>query len=240
MDERIALVTGANRGIGYAIARGLAVAGFQVLVGARSTEPGRAAVEKLVADGHQATYLPLDVADEESVAAAAAEVHRSYGRLDALVNNAAIWLDAAPTPSATPLDVLRRTYETNVFAVVAVTNAFLPLLRRSPAGRIVNLSSELGSLGRITDPASDYHRSAFLAYNTSKTAVNAVTVAYANELWDTPIKVNAADPGACATDMNAEGHRSPEQGAATPVRLASLPADGPSGGFFFDDVPQPW
>ncbi|MEU9507864.1 SDR family oxidoreductase [Micromonospora sp. NPDC048170] len=241
MSAQVALVTGANRGIGYEIARGLAAAGFRLLIGSRSAQRGREAAEKLTVAGYDVSTVPLDVTDAESVAAAARTVERAYGRLDVLVNNAAVLLDFGIAPSAAPIEAVRRTFETNVFGMVAVTNALLPLLRGAPAGRIVNLSSELGSLALTTDPTSPYSRMPMVAYNASKSAVNAVTVSYANELRGTPIKVNAADPGYCATDMNdGEGDRTPQQGASVAIRLATLPASGPSGGYFDENGPLPW
>ncbi|MCX4388212.1 SDR family oxidoreductase [Micromonospora peucetia] len=241
MSAQVALVTGANRGIGYEIARGLAAAGMRVLIGARSAQRGREAAEKLAVAGYDVSTVRLDVTDAESVAATARTIEQAYGRLDVLVNNAAVLLDFGIAPSATPLDAVRRTFETNVLGVVAVTNALLPLLRGAPAGRIVNLSSELGSLTAATDPTSPTSRMPMVAYNVSKSAVNAVTVSYANELRDTPIKVNAADPGYCATDMNGgEGDYTPQQGASVAIRLATLPADGPSGGYFNEAGPLPW
>ena len=239
-ERRVAVVTGANKGIGLEIARQLAREGVRVFLGARDEARGRAAAEKLRADGLDAHALRLDVTDDASVAAAAAAVEREAGRLDILVNNAGIAIDDGP-PSRVSMDVLRRTYETNVFGVVRVTQAFLPLLRRSAAGRIVNLSSGLGSLALNSDPSWPFAAVKYLAYNSSKSAVNAITVQLAYELRETPIKVNAADPGYVATDMNRQqGVRSVEQGAATPVRLATLPADGPTGGYFNDDGPVPW
>jgi NAD(P)-dependent dehydrogenase (short-subunit alcohol dehydrogenase family) len=239
-DRRVAVVTGANKGIGLEIARQLAREGITVFLGARDEARGRAAAEKLRAEGLDARPLRLDVTDDRSVAAAASRVEKDAGRLDILVNNAAIAIDDGP-PSRISDELLRRTYETNVFGVVRVTQAFLPLLRRSDAGRIVNLSSGLGSLALNSDPSWTFASVKYLAYNTSKTAVNAITVQFAHELRDTPIKVNAADPGYVATDMNQhQGVRSVEQGAATPVRLATLPADGPTGGYFNDEGPVPW
>jgi NAD(P)-dependent dehydrogenase (short-subunit alcohol dehydrogenase family) len=238
--RRVAVVTGANKGIGLEIARQLAREGRTVYLGARDEERGQAAAEKLRAEGLDARALAIDVTDDASVAAAAAHVERDAGRLDVLVNNAGIAIDDAP-PSRVSIDVLRRTYETNVFGVVRATQAFLPLLRRSDAGRIVNLSSGLGSITLNSDPSWEFAPVKYLAYNTSKSAVNAVTVQFAHELRDTPIKVNAADPGYVATDMNRnQGVRSVEQGAATPVRLATLAADGPTGGYFNDDGPISW
>jgi NAD(P)-dependent dehydrogenase (short-subunit alcohol dehydrogenase family) len=239
-DRRVAVVTGANKGIGLEIARQLAREGMRVFLGARDEARGRSAAEKLRAEGLDARPLPLDVADDASVAAAAATIARDPGRLDVLVNNAGIAIDDAP-PSRVSLDALRRTYETNVFGVVRTIQAFLPLLRCSDAGRIVNLSSGLGSLANNSDPKWEFAAVKYLAYNSSKTAVNAITVQFAYELRDTPIKVNAADPGYVATDLNQNrGVRSVEQGAATPVRLATLPANGPTGGYFNDDGPIPW
>jgi NAD(P)-dependent dehydrogenase (short-subunit alcohol dehydrogenase family) len=239
-DRRVAVVTGANKGIGLEIARQLGRAGHTVYLGARDAARGRAAAEKLRAEGLDAHTLALDVTDAASVAAAAAQVEKEAGRLDALVNNAAIAIDDGP-PSRVSMDAVVRTYETNVFGVVRTTQAFLPLLRRSDAGRIVNLTSGLGSLAQNSDPNWEFAAVKYLAYNTSKTAVNAITVQFAAELRDTPIKVNAADPGYVATDMNRhQGHRSVEQGATAPVRLATLPADGPTGGTFNEDGPLPW
>ena len=238
--RRVAVVTGANKGIGLEIARQLGRAGHTVYLGARDAERGRAAAEKLRAEGLDARTLALDVTDAASVAAAAAQVEKEAGRLDALVNNAAVAIDDGP-PSRVSMEIVERTYETNVFGVVRTTQAFLPLLRRSDAGRIVNLTSGLGSLAQNSDPKWEFAAVKYLAYNTSKTAVNAITVQFAAELRDTPIKVNAADPGYVATDMNRhQGFRTVEQGATAPVRLATLPADGPTGGYFNEDGPLPW
>ncbi|NJP88985.1 SDR family oxidoreductase [Nonomuraea sp. FMUSA5-5] len=233
----IALITGANKGIGYEIARLLAGQGVTTIVGARDEERGRAAAERL-----GQPYVRLDVTDEESVAAAAKWIDGEYGRLDILVNNAGIAGDtAAHLPTAATAGQLREVYETNVFGVVTVTNAMLPLLRRSPAGRIVNMSSELGSLAMAADPDSPFADVNLLAYNSSKSALNMVTVSYAKELKDTPIKVNAANPGYCATDLNQhQGFRTAEQGAAIAVRLATLDESGPSGAFLEDAGPVRW
>jgi len=239
-QQRVAVVTGANKGIGLEIARQLARKGIRVYLGSRDEARGREAAEKLRAEGLEVSPLRLDVTNERSVADVVQQVEREAGCLDILVNNAGIAIDDGP-PSRVSLDVLRRTYETNVFGLVRVTQAFLPLLRRSDAGRIVNLSSGLGSLTQNSDPRWPYAAVKLLAYNSSKTAVNAVTVQFAWELRDTPIKVNAADPGYVATDLNRhQGIRSVEQGAATPVRLALLPPDGPTGGYFNDDGVIPW
>ncbi|MEU0567970.1 SDR family oxidoreductase [Nonomuraea sp. NPDC005983] len=232
-----ALITGANKGIGFEIARLLGERGITAVVGARDEERGRAAAAKL-----GQPFVRLDVTDVESVHAAAKCLEEEYGTLDILVNNAGITGGQQdPRPSATPADKMREVYETNVFGVVSVTNAMLPLLRRSPAGRIVNMSSELGSLSMAVDPESPFWPHTYLAYNSSKSALNMVTVAYAKELMDTPIKVNAANPGYCATDLNAHtGFRTAEQGAQIAVRLATLDADGPTGAYLQDDGPVSW
>ncbi|WP_188187748.1 SDR family oxidoreductase [Nonomuraea sp. SYSU D8015] len=234
---KIALITGANKGIGYEIARLLAGQGVTAIVGARDEQRGRAAAERL-----GQPYVRLDVTDEDGVAAAAKWIEQEYGRLDILVNNAAIAGDPAQAvPSATPARALRDLYETNVFGVVTVTNAMLPLLRTSPAGRIVNMSSELGSLSMAAGADSPFAEATFLAYNSSKSALNMITVLYARELKDTPIKVNAANPGYCATDLNGHtGFRTAEQGAAIAVKLATLDEDGPTGAYLQDDGVLPW
>ncbi|MGW4405467.1 SDR family oxidoreductase [Nonomuraea sp. NPDC004702] len=232
-----ALITGANKGIGHEIARLLAERGITAIVGARDEERGRAAAGRL-----GLPYVRIDVTDEESVAAAAKWIEAEYGSLDILVNNAGVagGLDGG-VPSAVTARELREVYETNVFGVVTVTNAMLPLLRRSPAGRIVNMSSELGSISLALTPDSPFWDLNFAAYNSSKTALNMITVCYAKELMGTSVKVNAANPGYCATDLNAHtGLRTAEQGAAIAVRLATLDAGGPTGAYLEDDGPIGW
>jgi NAD(P)-dependent dehydrogenase (short-subunit alcohol dehydrogenase family) len=237
----IALVTGANKGIGFAVARRLGLLGGTIYLGARDAARGESAEQALRTEGIDAHLLVLDVTDDASVALAAKRLADEVDHLDVLVNNAGV---AGPevVPSETPVAEVRTTYETNVFGVVRVTNAVLPLLRRSPAGRIVNISSVLGSLAHGAakhDPTGVFPPGVFptlLAYNTSKSALNAVTVTYANELRDTAILVNAADPGFVATDIN--GHRgrlTTEQGARIPVLLATLGDDGPTGTFRAED-----
>jgi len=228
----IALITGANKGIGLATARLLGEAGMTVLLGARNAERGEAAAKELAQDGLDASFVPLDVTDESSARAAADTVSAAQGRLDVLINNAGIAIgDASRTaPSQTPLEIMRTTFETNVLGVVAVTNALLPLLRESAAGRIVNVSSEVGSFGSTLDRTSPLWPMASIPYPASKAALNMVTAMYAKELAETPIKVNAANPGYCATDLNGNtGFRSARQGAEVCVHLATLPADGPTG-----------
>ncbi|WP_370020213.1 SDR family NAD(P)-dependent oxidoreductase [Planotetraspora sp. GP83] len=194
--------------------------------------PGEPAAARL-----GARFVQIDVTSPESVAAAK-RIEEEYGTLDILVNNAGI-AQGGSTPSQTPLDMTRTVYETNVFGVIAVTNAMLPLLRRSPAARIVNVSSELGSLELASNPESPFYGLNGIAYQSSKTALNMVTVCYAKEFTD--MKINACNPGYCATDLNAHsGFRTAEQGAAIAVRLALLDADGPTGAFLGDDGPLPW
>jgi NAD(P)-dependent dehydrogenase (short-subunit alcohol dehydrogenase family) len=241
MSERqVALVTGANKGIGLEIARELGARGMTVRVGARDAGRGEAAAAELRGGGADAQPLLLDVTDAGSISAAAQQIAERWGRLDVLVNNAGIILENMP-PSQSSVDLLRQTYETNVFGLFAVTQALLPLIRKSPAGRIVNMSSGLGSLTQHLDPNWEYYGFNVVGYNSSKTAVNALTVAFANELRDTPVKVNAADPGYTATDLNQNrGPRTVQQGATAAVRLATLPPDGPTGGYFDENGPLPW
>ena len=237
---KIALITGANKGIGLEIARQLGEQGITVLLGVRDENRGREAAEKLQAEHINAHVVQLDVTNQDTIDAAASSIESEFGKLDILVNNAGIAIDSVP-PSQLDIEVLRRTYEINVFGVFAVTKAMLPLLRKSDAGRIVNMSSGLGSLAQNSDPNYEYAQVKLLAYNSSKTALNAMTVQFAHELKDTPIKVNSADPGYVATDINQHrGIRTVQQGATAPVRLATLPADGPSGGFFDENGIVPW
>ena len=235
------LVTGANKGIGREVARRLAELEMTVLVGARDRERGEAAVEGLRKTSRDVHLVSLDVADEQSVARAAAEVAERFGKLDVLVNNAGIAVGAA-APSSQRVEAMRQIFATNVFGAVSVTQAFLPLLEKSPAARIVNVSSALGSLGLAADPESPIAQlGSLFGYAASKTALNAFTVRLAHELRDKRIKVNAACPGYVATDLNGHtGPRSVEQGAEIVVRLATLPDDGPTGGFFDDAGRVPW
>ncbi|MEU8178861.1 SDR family oxidoreductase [Microbispora hainanensis] len=239
-EQTIALVTGANKGIGFEIAAGLGALGWSVGVGARDDERRESAVEKLRSAGADAFGVPLDVTDDASVAAAARLIEERAGRLDVLVNNAAITGGMPQTPTTVDPGTMRATVETNVIGVIRVTNAMLPLLRRSASPRIVNMSSSVGSLTRQTAPGAETGPIS-AAYAPSKTFLNAVTVQYAKELSDTNILINAGCPGFCATDLNGfRGVRTPEQGAAIAIKLATLPDDGPTGGFFDDAGPIPW
>jgi NAD(P)-dependent dehydrogenase (short-subunit alcohol dehydrogenase family) len=234
---RIALVTGANKGIGRAIAQQLGELEMTVYVGARDRERGSRAAAEIAAAGADARFVHLDVTDQHSIEQAARLIDSASGRLDILVNNAGIVTDPRLAPSATPIEHVRLTYETNVFGVIAVTNAMLPLLRRSDAARIVNLTSDLGSLHHAVE--RDHPVGAFpplLAYNSSKSALNAVTVAYANELRELGILVNAVSPGSVATDQNDhQGQLTPEQGARLPVVMATLADDRPTGSYRTQD-----
>jgi NAD(P)-dependent dehydrogenase (short-subunit alcohol dehydrogenase family) len=236
---KVALVTGANKGIGKEIARQLVEAGVTVVLGTRDRERGTAAAAEIGASSVQ-----LDVTDIESVAEAAKVVERDYGHLDILVNNAGVLLDPlAPTEPVVelPVEVMRRTYETNVFGTVTVTNTFLPLLRKSESARIVNISSELGSITGAGAPDSAGAEFPLLAYNSSKATLNAVTVIYANELREAGVKVNAVDPGFCSTDINDHiGYLEPAQGAAVAVGVALAPDDGPTGVFHTEGGTLPW
>ena len=235
-ENKVALVTGANKGIGLAVATELAARGFTVLVGARDAARGEAAAKRIAGD---ARAIALDVTRADSIGAAAAQIKRELGRLDVLVNNAGI--AASAKPSEASLEDVRAVFETNVFGVIAVTQAMLPLLRESPAGRIVNVSSRIGSLSAITDPAFPMRGIGGVAYGPSKTALNAVTIAFAHELEGTTVKVNLACPGWTATDLNGHsGPRTVAEAAREPVRLALLGPDGPTGTFSNDAGSIPW
>lgn len=240
---KIALVTGANKGLGYEIAAGLGAAGYRVGVGARDDARREAAVAKLHAAGVDAFGVPLDVTSDRGVAAAAELVDRTDGRLDALVNNAGISGAYGPgwvqDPTTLDLAVVREVVETNVVGVIRVTNAMLPLLRRSAAPRIVNISTVMASMTWQTDPAVEVGP-VMAAYAPAKSMLNAVTVQYARQLADTNILINAACPGLLATDFTGGYGRPPEQGAAIAIRLATLPDGGPTGAFFNDAGPIPW
>jgi NAD(P)-dependent dehydrogenase (short-subunit alcohol dehydrogenase family) len=249
-NQPVALVTGANQGIGLQIAKDLVAHGFTVLVGSRNLERGEAAAKGI---GPDARALQLDVTDQTSITKAAERIRKELGRLDVLVNNAAISnttklpemsvQDYAKSvrPSNVSLDEVRAVWDTNVFGVLAVTQAMLPLLREAPAARIVNVSSGVGSLTRNSDPAYAYRGIFGPVYPASKTALNAMTLAMAIELEPTGIKVNAACPGYTKTNLNNfTGTRTIEEGAREPVRLALLGPDGPTGTFSNESGPLPW
>lgn len=239
--KKIALVTGANKGIGFEVARQLARRGHTVMLGARDEGRGREAEATLRGEGLDAHFVHLDSEDGDTQRAAAKFVEENFGKLDVLVNNAGVALDLDFKASDVPPDLLRKTFDTNFFGVVAVTQVFLPLIRKSVTGRIVNVSSGLGSLAQNSDPDWEFYGVKPLAYNSSKTALNAFTVMLAHELKDTKIKVNSADPGFTATDLNGQrGSRTVEQGASVIVDLATLPDAGATGSYFDDKGVLPW
>jgi NAD(P)-dependent dehydrogenase (short-subunit alcohol dehydrogenase family) len=236
----VGLVTGGTRGIGKEVVRGLAQRGVTVLLGARDRDRGAAVAAELA--GPEAVVEPvhLDVTDAKTIERAAAHIHERHGRLDILVNNAGVLHELDfPRPSEVSLERVRATYEVNTLGPIAVTNAMLPLLRGSAAGRIVNVTSALASLSAAS--VLDGPGLTLLAYNSSKAALNAITLQYARELRDTPIKVNLVDPMHCATDINGlSGTRSPAQGAEIVIAFALLDADGPTGVFRNANGPVPW
>jgi NAD(P)-dependent dehydrogenase (short-subunit alcohol dehydrogenase family) len=241
-SSKIALITGANKGIGLETARQLGRQGVTILIGARDAQRGAGAVAQLKSEGIEARVVPLIVTDDASVSAAAGWVDKEFGRLDILVNNAGV-LDYATEmgPSTVTQTSLRATFDTNFFGLVAVTQAFLPLLKKSSAGRIVNLSSILGSLTEHGDANSPIFPARLLGYDASKAAVNMFTVELAQELKGTNVKVNSAHPGWVKTDMGGAGAALEiVDGAKTSVALATLPAEGPSGGFFHMGVHMRW
>jgi NAD(P)-dependent dehydrogenase (short-subunit alcohol dehydrogenase family) len=247
----VVLITGANQGIGLQIAKDLVTHGFTVLVGSRNFERGEAAANEI---GPDAIALQLDVTDQASIIAAAERIRTELGRLDLLINNAAISntskqpgqsvLDYVKSnrPSNVSMDEVRAIWETNVFGVLAVTQAMLPLLREAPSARIINVSSGVGSLTANSDPASPYRQIFLPGYSASKTALNAITLAMAIELESTGIKVNTVSPGHTRTNLNNyEGTQTVEEGAREPVRLALLGPDGPSGTFTrWENATIPW
>ncbi|KGP80265.1 MULTISPECIES: SDR family oxidoreductase [unclassified Paenibacillus] len=248
-ENPVALVTGANKGIGLQIAKDLATHGFTVLIGSRNLEKGETAAKSVEAD---VRAIQLDVTNQDSISAAAARIRSELGRLDVLVNNAGISHAGQPgrpleevgksgRPSVASLDEVRAVFETNVFGVIAVTQAMLPLLREAPAARIVNVSSGSGSLTLNADPTNSHREMFGAVYAPSKTALNAITLAFAIELMSTGIKVNAVCPGFTATDLNNfEGTGTVQQAACHPVRLALIGENGPTGTFSNERRELPW
>jgi NAD(P)-dependent dehydrogenase (short-subunit alcohol dehydrogenase family) len=247
MPQKIAFITGGNRGLGFQTAIQLKNAGVKVVISSRDLSQGEQALEKLRAAGVDADVLEFDITKPADYLVAYDYFNSRYGRLDILVNNAGIAAGVFPgtgpehSVAQVPADLLHKVFETNFFAQVALTQALLPLLKKSPAGRIVNLSSILGSLTLHADPASPIYHAKTFAYDASKTALNAFTIHLAYELRDTKIKVNSAHPGWVKTDMG--GEQAPlelSEGGKTSAALALLPDDGPTGGFFHLGQPLPW
>ena len=241
--KKVALITGGNKGIGLETARQLGKLGIIVLVGARDTAKGEAAAATLKKEGIDARAVKIDVDEPADYAALAKTIEKDFGVLDILINNAGVMIDSRKgnETTKTSQEVLRKTFDTNFFAVVGLTQALLPLLRKSSAGRIVNLSSVLGSLTLHATPGSQIYDAKTFAYDTSKAALNSFTIHLAHELKDTKIKVNSAHPGWVKTEMGGEGAMLEiEDGAKTSVELATLGEDGSTGGYFHMGKPLPW
>lgn len=238
---RIALVTGANKGIGLEIARQLAETGIIVIIGARNADRTKAALDELKSIGGAVDSVQIDVTLEASIAEAASHIETKYGRLDILVNNAGIVDAADGPPSTSSIAAVRRILETNFIGTLATTQAMLPLLRKSEAARIVNLSSALGSLAVNSDPSSPFYSARLIGYNASKAAVNMLTAQLCAELSDTSVVVNSVSPGYVKTDLTGHtGFMTPEEGAMLPVKFALLGADAVSGHFVGPDGETPW
>jgi len=239
--QRVVLVTGANKGIGREIAHGIGRSGARVLLGARNVQRGECAAAAMREEGIYANFIHVDVEEAQTLAEAARMIEEDFGRLDVLVNNAGIADQADGPPSRAALHAVRRVFETNFFGALSTTQSMLPLLRKSRAARIVNVSSGLGSLTRHSNPEWEFAEFKRLGYCASKAALNMLTVQLAYELKDSGVKVNSVDPGFTATDLNGHrGHQTIPQGAATAIRMALLEEDGPSGGFYSATQAEPW
>jgi len=243
-EKKVALISGANKGIGFETARQLGKLGYTVLLGSRDALKGEVAARQLRHEGLDARVVKLDVNWQADIDAAVKCIERDFGKLDVLVNNAGVMLEKGwtqNTTSETKMENLRATFEANVFAVVGLTTALLPLLQKAAAARIVNVSSILGSVSLQATPGSPTYGTKLFAYNASKAALNVYTISLAHELRGTAIKVNSAHPGWVKTDLGGVGApMSPAEGAKTGVMLATLPEDGPTGGFFHLDQPIAW
>ncbi|WP_336781466.1 SDR family oxidoreductase [Paenibacillus illinoisensis] len=239
--KKTALITGANKGIGFETARQLGNLGYVVLLGARDMRKGEEAAQRLLNEGIEAYGIELDVTSQRTIETAVNHIEQTYGSLDILINNAGISVGGAAPPSLIAVDDMRETYNTNFFGMISVTQAMLPLVQQSPAGRIVNLTSGLGSLTYNSDPEHEHAQFNLLAYNSSKAAVNMFTVTLAKEFRDTSLKINSVDPGFTATDLNGfTGINTVQQAAATVLELAVLGDDGPTGGFYGNNGEIPW
>jgi NAD(P)-dependent dehydrogenase (short-subunit alcohol dehydrogenase family) len=248
-NQRIALVTGANRGLGFEISRQLGGLGFTVLIGARSEDQGTTASQELRDEGLDVQAVRLDVTRAEDIDRVAQQIDGQFGRLDVLVNNAAVLLDMNVQPSQVEESVVRRSFDVNFFGPFLLTQKMVPLLRKSDQGRVVNMDTGVASLTQLADPDSPLREDICPAYQTSKAALNALTLVFAKELSADGIKVNSACPGWVMTDMGHEDlpdygdaarPKTPEEGVDTPIWLATLPDDGPTGGFYSDRQPRDW
>lgn len=247
--QKVAFITGANRGIGFETAKKLGKLGIFPVIGARDEEKGKAAVEKLKAEGIKADSIKFDIENKADYSVAYDYFESKFGKLDILINNAGVSLEGDPVSSMATVnptsgiseEALRGTMEANFFGQVFITQVLLPLLKKSEAGRIVNVSSTLGSLNYHADPASSVYAVQMFAYSTSKTALNSFTIHLAHELKDTAIKVNSVHPGWVHTELGGSAAPvTPEQGAESSVRLATISADGPTGGYYYLDDIIPW
>lgn len=231
--ERVALVSGGNRGIGFAACRMLAQAGLQVILGSRDLEDGKRAVKEIESEGTHIVTSQLDVTSAESISNLEKFVLDTFGRLDVLVNNAGVHLDSGKSAMNVDLEIVKNTFEVNLYGPIRLCQTFLPLMKKQDYGRVVNVSSDMGSLSRMGGRS--------LAYRMSKAALNAMTRVIASEVRGQNIKVNTMSPGWVRSDMGGpSAPRSLEEGADTIVWLATLPDDGPTGGFFKDREPSPW
>ena len=243
-SEKVAFITGGNRGLGFETARQLGKQGIRVVIGSRDLEKGKAAAEKLKVEGVKAEAVRFDITKAADYKEVYKYLDQHYGRLDILINNAGISREnfmGGNKTSSTSAELLHETFDTNFFGAVQLTQTLLPLIRKAPAGRIVNLSSILGSLALHADPLSPIYNAKVFAYDASKAALNAFTVHLAHELRDTKIKVNSAHPGWVKTDMGTDA--APMEipdGAKTSVKLATLPDDGPTGAYIHLDQTLPW
>ncbi len=237
--SRTVLVTGANQGIGFETAKELGAMGFTVLLGARNSDRGKEAEEALVKEGIKAHFVLLDVTKQDTIDKVAELIDNTYGSLDVLINNAGIAVEKGRQPSQLDTQDLKETFEINFFGLFAVTKAMLPLLIKSTAGRIVNVSSGRGSFANNIKPVDKSLNA--LAYNSSKAAVNMLTLTFSKELIETSIKINSAAPGYTITAINDfKGHRTVQQAAEIIVKLATLDENGPTGGFFDENGAVPW
>lgn len=242
LNNKVALITGANKGIGYETALKLGQQGITVYIGARDEHRGETAVGRLKAAGIDARFIQIDLGDYATIDRAAETLEREHGRLDILVNNAGIMSTEDGSPLTTDMSVVKKTFDTNFFGALYVTQKMLPLLQKATSARIVNVSSGLGSLALNQDPSWEFADAKLIGYNASKAALNMLTVQLAWALKETAIKVNSANPNFTNTELlpDTTGGRPVEDAARVIVRLALLPEDGPTGGFFEDDVSLPW